>query len=66
MTPEQALNASTLNGAAAMGLASRYGTITSGKVASFFITRPLPSAAYLLYSYTEPLIERIYLRGREV
>ena len=66
MTPEQALNASTLNGAAAMGLASRYGSITSGKVASFFITRPLPSAAYLLYSYTEPLIERIYLRGREV
>ena len=66
MTPEQALNASTLNGAAAMGLASRYGTITSGKVASFFITRPLHSAAYLLYSYTEPLIERIYLRGREV
>lgn len=66
MTPEQALNASTLNGAAAMGLASRYGSITPGKVASFFVTRPLPSAAYLLYSYTEPLIERIYLRGREV
>lgn len=66
MTPEQAMNASTLNGAAAMGLASRYGSITPGKVASFFITRPIPSAAYLLYSYTEPLIERIYLRGREV
>lgn len=66
MTPEQALNASTLNGAAAMGLASRYGSITPGKVASFFITRSLPSAAYLLYSYTEPLIERIYLRGHEV
>lgn len=66
MTPEQALNASTLNGAAAMGLASRYGSITPGKVASFFITRPLPSAAYLLYSYTEPLIRHTYLRGQKV
>ena len=66
MTPEQAFNASTLNGAAALGLASSYGSITPGKVASFFITRPLPSAAYLLYSYTEPLILHTYLRGREM
>lgn len=66
MTPEQALNASTLNGAAAMGLAADYGSITKGKSASFFITRPLPSAAYLLYSYTEPLIESVYLRGHKM
>lgn len=66
MTPEQAFNAATLNGAAALGLAADYGSITPGKVASFFLTRPLPSAAYLLYSYTEPLIDGVFLRGRLV
>lgn len=66
MSPEQSLNASTLNGAAAMGLASDYGSITSGKTASFFLTKPLSSAAYMLYSYTEPIIESVYLRGRRV
>lgn len=64
ITPEQSLNASTLNGAAAMGLAESYGSITPGKTASFFLTRPLPSAAYLLYSYTEPLITKVFLQGR--
>ena len=63
MTPEQSLNASTLNGAAAMGLAADYGSITPGKTASFFLTKPLTSAAYLLYSYTEPMIDTVYLRG---
>lgn len=66
LTPEQSFNASTINGAAAMGLAVDYGTITPGKTASFFLTRPLPSAAYLLYSYTEPLIETVYLRGKRI
>lgn len=65
LTPSQSLNASTLNGAAALGLARDYGTITPGKVASFFLTRPLPTAAYLLYAYTEPLITATYLRGKE-
>ncbi len=65
MTPEQSLNASTLNGAAAMGLAADYGSITPGKVASFFLTKPLTSAAYMLYSYTEPVIETVYLKGIE-
>lgn len=66
MTPEQSLNASTLNGAAAMGLAADYGSITPGKTASFFLTKPLTSAAYLLYSYTEPMIDTVYLHGRKV
>lgn len=66
ITPEQSLNASTLNGAAAMGLAESYGSITPGKTASFFITRPISSAAYLLYSYTEPLVTQVFLRGKRV
>ncbi len=49
----------------AMGLAADYGSITPGKVASFFLTKPLTSAAYMLYSYTEPVIETVYLKGIE-
>lgn len=66
MTPEQSLNASTINGAAAMGLVADFGSITPGKTASFFLTKPLPSAAYLLYSFTEPLIDTVYLRGKQI
>lgn len=64
MTPEQAFNAATINGAAAMEIASTHGSITQGKAASFFLTRPLPSAPYLLYAYTEPLITAVYLKGK--
>ena len=66
LTPEQSLNATTINGAAAMGVAERCGTIATGKNASFFITRPLPSLQYLLYAYTTPLITDIYLRGNRI
>ena len=66
LTPEQSLNATTINGAAAMGVAERCGTIAAGKNASFFITRPLPSLQYLIYAYTTPLITDIYLRGNRI
>lgn len=65
MTPAEAINAATLNGAYAMGLARDYGSITPGKVANFFITRPIPSVAFLPYAYTSPLIRRVFLRGEE-
>lgn len=66
MTPAEAINAATLNGAYAMGLARDYGSITAGKVANFFITKPMPSVAFLPYAYTTPLIRRVFLRGEEV
>lgn len=66
MTPEQSINASTQNGASALGLGDSYGSITPGKTASFFLTKPLPSAAYMLYSYTEPMITRVYLKGHRI
>lgn len=64
MTPTEALHAATLNGAAAMGLSHDFGSITVGKVANFFITKPLPSPEFFTYAYSTPLIEQIFLRGQ--
>lgn len=66
MTPAEAINAATLNSAYAMGLSADYGSITVGKSANFFLTKPIPSVAFLPYAYTSPLIERVFLQGREV
>ena len=63
MTPTEALHAATLNGACAMGLSRDYGSITVGKVANFFLTRPMPSIEYFTYAYQTPLIDRVFLRG---
>ncbi|WP_308501340.1 imidazolonepropionase [uncultured Alistipes sp.] len=66
MTPSEAIHAATINGACAMGLSSDFGSITPGKVANFFLTRPMPSVEFFTYAYQTPLIRRIYLRGRLV
>jgi len=63
MQPEQAINAATLNGAAAMEISSDYGSIATGKKANLFITKPMPSIAYLPYSFGEAQIETIILNG---
>lgn len=48
-----------------MGLSRSYGSVTVGKVANFFITKPIPSVEFLPYAYTTPLIRRVFLRGEE-
>lgn len=63
MFPEQAINAATLNGAAAMEISENYGSITIGKKANLFITKPMPSIAYLPYSFGEMQIETVILNG---
>ena len=65
LLPAEALNAATLNSAAAMGLSRDYGSIARGKVANFIITEPISSIDYLPYAYTSPLIERVFLQGEE-
>ena len=65
MTPAEAINAATLNGAYAMGLSRDYGSITLGKVANFFITKPMPSVEFFSYAYQTPLIRRVFLKGSE-
>lgn len=66
MTPAEAINAATLNGAYAMGLSRDYGSITLGKVANFFITKPMSSVEFFSYAYQTPLIRRVFLKGGEV
>ena len=63
LTPTEALWAATINGAAAMGLSHDYGSITVGKVANFFITKPISSFEFFNYAYNTPLITKVFLRG---
>lgn len=64
MTPEEAINAATINGAAAMELQATHGSIGIGKAANVFITKPIPSIAYIPYSFGGDHIETVVLRGR--
>jgi imidazolonepropionase len=63
MTPQQAINAATLNGAAAMQISHEVGSIAIGKKANLFITRPMTSLAYLPYSFGQSQIENVILNG---
>ena len=64
MTPEEAINAATINGAFAMGVSHSHGSITKGKKANFIITKPLNSFYELPYSFGSNLIESVYLEGK--
>ena len=66
MTPVEALNAATLNSACAMGESKNYGSITRGKVANFYITKSLPSLAYMPYAHQTPVIKDIILKGKHI
>lgn len=64
MTPEEAINAATINGAFAMELGENYGSIAKGKVANLFITKPISSYAYLPYSFGSDHVETVILNGK--
>ena len=64
MTPEQVINATTINTAYAMGLEKELGSICVGKKANFFITNEIPSYAYLPYSFGENVIDKVILNGK--
>ncbi len=59
LLPAEALNAATINAAAAMGESLDYGSIAKGKAASFFITEPIPGIDYIPYAYTSPVIKTV-------
>ncbi|MEX1384225.1 imidazolonepropionase [Lutibacter sp.] len=64
MTPEEAINAATINGAYAMGLEKEVGSITVGKQANLILTKPINSYGFIPYSFGNHQIEKIYLNGK--
>ena len=63
MLPEEAINAATINGAYAMELEKELGSITIGKKANLIFTKPIPSLAYLPYSFGNNLIDKVMING---
>ncbi len=66
MLPEEAINAATINGAYAMQLEKETGSITVGKKANLIFTKPIPSLAYLPYSFGNNLIDKVMINGEWV
>ncbi len=66
LTPEEAINAATINSAYAMGLNDTHGSICIGKRANVLITKEIPSIYYLPYAYTSDLIDSVILGGKVV
>ncbi|UTW61387.1 imidazolonepropionase [bacterium SCSIO 12741] len=66
MTPEEAINASCLNGAYAMGWSSELGSIAEGKRANLIITREMPSYSYIPYAFGGDHIDTVILNGQKV
>lgn len=64
LLPNEAFNAATINGAYAMGQSKDYGSIAKGKVANFYITKPIPSIAFIPYAYTTPIVNKVVLGGK--
>ena len=65
MTPEEAINAATINGAYAMGVAKELGSISIGKKASFIITNTISSYNFLPYAFGTDCIEQVFINGEE-
>ena len=63
ITPEEAINAATINGAYAMGISETHGSITIGKKANLIITKPVPSYYQLPYAFGSNLIETVLIEG---
>lgn len=64
MTPEEAINAATINTAAAIELSETHGSITRGKIGSVIITKPVPSVAFLPYYFGSDLINHVIVNGK--
>ncbi len=66
MTPAEAINATTINGAYAMNLENEVGSITKGKLANLILTKPINSYGFIPYSFGNHQIEKVFLKGKEV
>lgn len=66
MTPEEAINAATINSAYAIGLSKTHGSISIGKKANLIITKPISSIALLPYSFGSNMIENVIINGKTI
>ena len=66
LTPEEALNATTLNTAYAMGVSDEVGSITRGKLANLIVTQPMTQLEFMPYYYGANKVERMILNGKFV
>jgi len=66
MTPEEAINAATINGAYAMEIAKTHGSITIGKKANLIITKPISSFYQLPYAFGSNLIDTVFIEGEVI
>lgn len=64
MTPNEAINAATINSAYAMGISLTHGSIVAGKKANIFLTKAIPSVEFIPYAYTSDIIDSVYLNGK--
>ena len=64
MTPEEVINATTINSAYAMGISQELGSIAVGKKANLFITKPISSYAFIPYSFGHQYIDKIIINGK--
>lgn len=66
MTPEEAINAATLNAAHAIELSDTLGSICKGKKANFMITKPINSFSFIPYAFGENHIEQVWINGKNI
>lgn len=66
LTPEEVINAATINSAYAMGCSKEVGSITIGKLANLIITKPISSYGFIPYSFGSDLIEMVLIKGKQI
>lgn len=66
MTPEEAINAATINGAYAMNVLEKTGSITKGKLANLIVTKEINSYNFIPYSFGKHCIDKVFLKGKEI
>jgi len=66
LTPEEAINAATINGAYAMSVSNELGSITKGKLANIMMTKPISSYNFIPYNFGDHCIEQTYIKGKVI
>ncbi len=66
LTPEEAINATTINSAYAMGISDTHGSIAKGKIANVFITKPISTYEFMPYAFGSNKVDTVILNGKVI